>query len=229
MSPAAAGQPARTLRLAHRGDWRLAPENSLEALVLAAGTPAIDGVEFDVRLSRDGVPVLLHDETLERVQGRPDRVDALAAVELRRAGVPSLAEVLEALPVDTFLDVELKGDGHGKATAAVMRAGRGKAPDRAVVSSFEAPILAAMADLLPGWTRWLNAADLDPATLSMAVDVGCGGVAVLWGAITPASFRRARAAGLDVAAWTVARPQTFERLAKLGVAACCVEGAAFDG
>jgi glycerophosphoryl diester phosphodiesterase len=143
--------------------------------------------------------------------------------------VPTLAEVLSALPEDTFLDVELKGDDHAKATANVLRAGRGTAPTHAVLSSFEAPTLAAMADLLPGWTRWLNTEDLAPATLSMAVGLGCRGVAVLWGAITPASIRRARDVGLDVAAWTVVRPQTFERLGRLGVVACCVEGAAFDG
>jgi glycerophosphoryl diester phosphodiesterase len=143
--------------------------------------------------------------------------------------VPSLAEVLAALPADTFLDVELKGDGHGKATVDVLRAGRGKAPGRAVVSAFEAAALAAVAGQLPGWTRWLNAADLDPATLTTATGLGCRAVSVRWGAITPASLRRARDAGLEVAAWTVTRPQTFDRLAKLGAVACCVEGAAFDG
>ena len=123
MSAAAA---APMLRLAHRGDWRLAPENSLEALVLAAGSDGIDGVEFDVRLSRDGVPVLLHDDTLARVQGRDDAVTDVTAAELRGAGIPSLAEVLAALPKDLFLDVELKGDAHGDATADVLRAGRGR-------------------------------------------------------------------------------------------------------
>jgi glycerophosphoryl diester phosphodiesterase len=221
--------PARPMRLAHRGDWRLAPENSLEALVLAAGTPGVDGVEFDVRLSRDGAPVLLHDATLTRVQHRDARVTELTADELRAVGVPTLAEVLDAIPPEVFLDIELKGDDHAKATAKVLRAGRGDAPERAVLSSFEGPTLATMADLLPGWTRWLIAEDLSPGTLSMAVGLGCRGISVLWGAITPASFKAARTAGLDVAAWTVTRTQTFERLGRLGVIACCVEGAALDG
>jgi hypothetical protein len=63
----------------------------------------------------------------------------------------------------------------------------------------------------------------------MAVGLGCRGVAVLWGAITAASFKRARAAGLDVVAWTVTRPPTFDRLGRLGVYACVVEGAALGG
>ena len=226
MSPAA--EPAPMLRIAHRGDWRLAPENSLEALVLAAGIDGIDGVEFDVRLSRDGVPVLLHDETLERVQGRDDAVTDLTAAELRGAGIPSLVEVLAALPKETFLDVELKGAGHGAATADAMRAGRGKAPKRAVVSSFDEASLTAMKRLLPGWPRWLNAFDLAAETLATATGLGCRAVAVQWKAVTPATMRAAQAHGLPVAAWTVTRPGTLARLGRQGVIACSVEGAALD-
>ncbi len=216
------------LRLAHRGDWRVAPENTLEALDAAMRVKGCDGVEFDVRLSRDGVPVLLHDNTLLRVQGAAGRVDRLDATELARHGIPRLDTVLEALP-GAWMDIELKGDDHGDATAAVLRAARGDAPATAVISSFEPPTLVAMEDRLPGWARWLNADDLAPATLSLAVGLGCRGVSVLWGAITPASLARARAAGLEVAAWTVRRRSTFERLGRLGVVACCVEVAALDG
>src|SRR5262249_38638748 len=143
--PAApAGAP---LRLAHRGDWRLAPENSLEALVLAVGTPGVGGVGFDGRLSHAGVPGLLPDEPRDGCRGRHERVSDLTADALHDAGVPTLASVLETLPPDAFLDVELKGDDHGKATADVLRAGRGKGPDRAVISSFAGPTLAKMAHL----------------------------------------------------------------------------------
>ena len=48
----------RPLRLAHRGDWRVAPENTLDAFLAAMRIPGCDGVELDVRLSRDGVPVV---------------------------------------------------------------------------------------------------------------------------------------------------------------------------
>ncbi len=217
------------LRLAHRGDWRLARENSLEALVFAAGMEGVDGVEFDVRLAKDGVPVLLHDETLERVQGRDAAVGDLTAAELREAGIPTLELVLATLPAEAFLDVELKGPGHGAATADVLRAGRGKAPARAVVSSFDEEALTAMARLLPDWPRWLNSRDLGSDTIETATRLGCRAVAVQWKAISASSFKAARAAGLEVAAWTLTRPPSVERLAKLGVIAVCVEGGALDG
>ena len=219
----------RTLRLAHRGDWRAAPENTAAAFAAAMTVPACDGVEFDVQLSRDGVPVVLHDETLTRVQRRHARVDELTARELAGHAIPSLEDTLAMLPPDAWLDVELKGEAHGDATAAILREARGAAPDRAVLSSFDPPALVAMADRLPEWTRWLNTTDLSPATLSLALGLGCGGVSVLWPAITPTSFRAARAAGLEVAAWTVRRRATFDRLARMGVVACCVEAAALDG
>jgi glycerophosphoryl diester phosphodiesterase len=227
--PTPAPDPAAMLRLAHRGDWRLARENSLEALVFAAGMDGVDGVEFDVRLAKDGVPVLLHDETLERVQGRDDAVGDLTAAELREAGIPTLELVLATLPAEAFLDVELKGPGHGAATADVLRAGRGKAPRRAVVSSFDEESLMAMGRLLPDWPRWLNSPDLGKDTVETATRHGCRAVAVQWRAITASSFKAARAAGLEVAAWTLTRPPSVERLAKLGVIAACVEGAALDG
>jgi len=219
---------ARPLRLAHRGDWRRAPENTVEAFVAAMAIPGCDGVEFDVRLSRDGVPILLHDETLARVQRRPERAAGLEAAALARLGVPSLAHALRVLPDHAFVDVELKAGDHGDGTATVLRAARGDAPARAVVSSFDDQTLAAMRDLLPGWPRWLNADDVAPSTVERALDLGCSGVAASWRAITPRAMRGATDAGLVVAAWTVRRSDTVDRLGRLGVVACCVEGAALD-
>jgi len=213
------------LRLAHRGDFRAAPENTVEAFRAAMRIPGCDGVELDVRLARDGTPVILHDDSLRRVQHHEAHLRDLDVRALEAAGVPTLAGALAALD-GAWVDVELKGDDHADATAAVLRAARGDGPANAVVSSFDGPSLAAMADRLPGWGRWLNALDLNPGTLSLAVGLGCRAVAVLWGAITPASVGRARDAGLEVAAWTVRRRPTWDRLERLGVVACCVEAAA---
>lgn len=216
------------LRLAHRGDWRHAPENTIPAFEAALAVPGCDGLEFDVRLAADGVPVLLHDESLARVQGRPERVDEVTARALEDLGVPSLAEVLAAIPRDAFLDVELKGR-HGRAVVEVLAAGRGPNLVNAVVSSFEADTLERVAGLVPGWPRWLNAPGLEPAAIAVATDLGCRAIAADWHAIDRAGFARARRAGLAVAAWTVRRGATAARLERLGVVAACVEAGALDG
>jgi glycerophosphoryl diester phosphodiesterase len=216
------------LRLAHRGDWRRAPENTLPALLAALKAPACDGLEFDVRLAADGVPVLLHDETLARVQGRPEAVGDLRARLLEDLGVPTLADVLAAIPHRAFLDVELKGR-HDRAVVEVLAAGRGPGLVNAVVSSFEPDTLERVAGLVPFWPRWLNATDLEPTTMAAATELGCRAISVEWHAVDPGSMARAREAGLDVAAWTVRRRPTAARLERLGVVASSVEATVLDG
>jgi glycerophosphoryl diester phosphodiesterase len=219
----------RTLRLAHRGDWRQAPENSIPALLAALEIPACDGVEFDVRASGDGVPVLSHDETLERVHGRPDRVADLSAAELAGFGIPTLAEVLSALPQDVFLDVELKDDPGVEAAVAILEGGRGPELRTAAVSSFAPATLDELGRLRPSWHRWLNVVELSPGNVATAATLGCRTIAAEWHSIDVPAVARARRAGLEVVAWTVDRPATFERLSRIGVTAVCVEGAALDG
>ncbi len=218
----------KTLRIAHRGDWRDAPENSLAAMLAALRVPACDGLEFDVRAARDGTPVLLHDRTLSRVQGHRAAVDELTAQELAAHGVPTLAEVLAAVPDEVFLDVELKDDP-GPAALDVLAAARGEELRNAVVSSFEPRTLERARDARPAWPRWLNSERLDRSTIRRAVDLGCRAVSAELHAIDDRSIRQARAVGLDVAAWTARDVATFDRLAALGVIAVCVEAAALDG
>jgi glycerophosphoryl diester phosphodiesterase len=225
----------KPLRLAHRGDWRAAPENSIAAIRAALAVRGCDGLEFDVRGSTDGVPVLLHDETLQRVQGVDAPVSSLTAEELGRHGIPSLAEVFGAIGREAFVDVELKG-APVPAIVEVLEAGRGvpavgsAEPTlyRAAVSSFEAVTLAWLGERRPGWPRWLITRDMEPATLATAVQLGCEGVSVLWRAIHLSGLRRAREADLKVIAWTITRRDTRERLTRLGVDAMCVEGAALE-
>jgi glycerophosphoryl diester phosphodiesterase len=219
--------PGPTLRLAHRGDGRYHPENTLPAL-LAALEAGCDGVELDVRASRDGVPVLLHDPTLARVHGRPEAVGHLSAEELEPLGVPTLADALAALPRWAFLDIELK-EPFGRGLVEVLAAGRGPEFHNAVVSSFDPVAIGRIRDLVPGWRCWFNSRDLSAGTIAAATRLGCVGVAALARAIDPRTIRAAQAAGLEVAAWTVTRPGTYARLVELGVVAICVEGEALTG
>ena len=215
------------LRLAHRGDWRRAPENSLPAILAALEIPACDGLEFDVRSAVDGTPVLLHDVTLSRVQGRRVRADRLTPAELAGFGIPTLADVLAAVPPSVFLDVEIKAVG--ERFVNVLEEGRGPNLAHTVISSFDEAALSWMGQLRPAWPRWLNTEDLASRTIDAALALGCAGVCVRWQALDERSITAALARGLTVAAWTVRRLTTFERLAALGVAAMCVEAAALDG
>jgi glycerophosphoryl diester phosphodiesterase len=113
--------------IAHRGASGYAPENTIAAFELAAKQGA-DAFELDVRLTSDAVPVVIHDQSLERTTGLKAKVSALTLAQLREADagarfspdrggtypfrgagivIPTLGEVLRAFP-ETPLLLELK-------------------------------------------------------------------------------------------------------------------------
>jgi glycerophosphoryl diester phosphodiesterase len=196
--------------------------------------PMCDGLEFDVRASFDNVPVVLHDETLARVQQVPLTCSTLTAEQLAEHGVPTLGQVLAATACEFFLDVELKEPVAGALDLLELERGRVNDDGRAVVrnaavSSFHAPILAWLAAQRPTWVRWLNAYDLSPRAIELATSLGCSAISAEWHSIDAEGMARAGAAGLEVAAWTVREPDDYRRLEALGVSAVCVEAAALDG
>lgn len=224
----------KPLRLAHRGDWRDAPENSLAAMEAALRVAGCDGLEFDVRASSDGVPILLHDPSLLRVQGVDAVPSSLTAAECAVHGISTLGEVLGAIGCDPFLDVELKERVPGAIDVLELERGRVDDDDRptlrnAAVSSFDTAVLAWLADERPTWPRWLNANDLAATTIDLAARLGCEAISVEWRGVDPEGVARAHDEGLRVAAWTVRDRATYERLAELGVVAICAEDAALDG
>jgi glycerophosphoryl diester phosphodiesterase len=120
--------PTRRPVIGHRGDRAFAPENTIESL-LQAVAKGVDAVEFDLHLSRDGVPVLMHDSTVDRTTSgagevREQTVDQLkhhnaGARQTSDGGrtypwrdrgvrVPTLAEALAALPPTLPLIIEMK-------------------------------------------------------------------------------------------------------------------------
>lgn len=127
--PLTAAAPPRAGCVAHRGDKKSAPENTVPAFVSAARKGA-HMIEFDVQLSRDGELVLMHDASVDRTTGGHGKVGNLSFAELRAldagawfaprfAGtrVPSLREALAAIPRGILLNVHLK-DSPGVATAS---------------------------------------------------------------------------------------------------------------
>ena len=97
---------------------------------------------------------------------------------------------------------------------------------RTVVSAFEPESLATIRRLAPAVACWLNAEDLEPATLDLAVALGCHGISVEWRAINVRTAAAVAHAGMDLAAFTFTSRRTLARLERLGVRAACVEGAA---
>ena len=175
--------------IGHRGASGLAPENTMQSFALALEQGA-DALEFDVRLSSDGVPVVLHDPTLGRTCDRIEPVEALSAAALaeadagyrfsgdggtswpfrgRQIGIPSVADVLQRFP-DTPLLIEVKEVRAARPVANLIRE-RGAA-GRVVVASFleealapcyEAPVIPTGASRQGILRLWLAAMTGFPA------------------------------------------------------------------
>ena len=141
------------LVFAHRGGALLAPENTLPAIDngLALGA---DGLEIDVQLSADGIPVVIHDRTLDRTTDRTGPVLGLTASELAHVdagfhftrdgafpfrgqgiGIPTLDAVL-ATHHTTRVIIEMKGGEPELARAVGAAIRRTNAVDRICVGSF---------------------------------------------------------------------------------------------
>jgi glycerophosphoryl diester phosphodiesterase len=153
--------------IAHRGGAKLRPENTLGAFAHALSI-GVDAIECDVRLSRDGEPVVIHDEALDRTTNHTGPVSRFTASELanidaghhfgpaegfpfrgRGFGVPRLADVL-ALSADVPVIVEIKGDDVttvGPVLDAIDAAGAGS---RVVIGGFSHAVLSAVRRRAPG-------------------------------------------------------------------------------
>lgn len=142
MSVWASGQ--RPFIIGHRGASADAPENTLAAFLLARAQGA-DGIEFDVQLSADGCPVVIHDSKLERTTNGHGAVQDFTVAELQKldAGqgeqIPTLDEVFESLGPNFLYNVELKTaalQDNGLAAAVSDRIQAHNLARQTIVSSF---------------------------------------------------------------------------------------------
>ena len=145
--------------IAHRGGARLRPENTLAAFSHALSL-GVDAIECDVRLSRDGEPVVIHDPTLDRTTNGTGLVSDCSADELARLdagyhyaahegfpfrghgiGVPRLADVLHLAPAVPAI-VEIKGEDLSTVDPVLSAIEAARATDRVVIGAFSHSVLA---------------------------------------------------------------------------------------
>lgn len=204
--------------LAHRGDSRHEPENTLPAFTAAVHRGA-DGVELDVRLTRDGVPVVIHDATVDRTTDGHGRVGDLSTTELRglrcraagagsggsRPGVPLLEEVVAwARQHRVQLHVELKdAEPRQRLLDGVIELldSDDLAP-LVTVSAFDASLLAQLRAISPLEVALLHTPTQRHPWLT-ARRLGASGLHSPWRSLEPELRRHAREAGLALRAYTL--------------------------
>lgn len=222
-------------RVAHRGAGKLAPENTLAALRLGHAH-GYRMAEIDAKLSADGVPFLLHDETLDRTTDGRGRADLLGWRELARLDAGSWhspAYAGEPLPTlqavarwcranGVALNIEIKPmPGRERETGAAIALDALALWEGAVLppllSSFSDESLAAARDAAPDLPRaWLTE-DLPNDWLDRCRALGCVALDAKHTLVDESVVRAAHAAGLRVAVWTVNDPARAAQLAGWGV------------
>ena len=222
--------------IAHRGLHDRAVgviENSPAAF--AAAIAAGYGIELDLQLSRDGVAMVFHDDSLDRLTGETGPVRARDAAALgqialtgARAGdrIPTLGAVLEQVAGKVPLLIEPKDQSGGlgvagrdleQAVAATLAGYRGDV----AVMSFNPAMMAAMADLAPDLPRGLTSCGFDPAewttlapeTCAMLAEigsfdaVGASFISHDWRDLARPRVAALKAAAVPILCWTVKSPE----------------------
>ena len=205
--------------IAHRGFAATNPENTIAAVQSAARRA--DAVEFDVRRCGSGELVVIHDDTVDRVTDGTGPVVEHSLEELRSLsvlgtddGVPTLEEVLAAVPEETEINLEMKD--HGIA-ADVLAALEGVA-NRVVTTSFLADELRAIRELDPDQPTGLLASRHLEHPVTTAVELDCDVIgANYWRCLFTPLPDRANAVDLEIHAWSIERERTAWLLGLRGV------------
>ncbi len=224
----------KPLITAHRGFSGRFPENSLRA-VKEALRLGVDGIEVDARTTRDGVVILMHDETVERTTNGSGRVGDLTWAEIRRldAGswkgeefrgepVPRLEEVLAETAGRVVLHVEVKEPGGEEAVLKVIR--ECGAIEWVLITSFHPEVIKNTYSLEPRVGRslivgWLeNAEDVKKGLpIHLALACGANTLALYRGHVNREIIAYAHQRLLSIGAWTVNEVGEAAKLAELGV------------
>ena len=232
------------LIIGHRGASAHAPENTLAAFQLALDAGA-DGVEFDVQLSRDGQPVVIHDADLKRTGLTPRRVRDLTLSELKKTDVgswfdrsfageriPTLEEVFDLLePTPALLYLEIKTDPSQRdqmVRTCCDYIRRSSVKDRVIVECFDLEAIRTVKSIN---TDIKTAALFDsrlplPSPLRLgrqlverALEVEADEIAVHHRLATKTLTKIAKDADMKVVVWTVDNKSWISRAHAYGIAA----------
>ncbi|HBG04706.1 MAG: glycerophosphodiester phosphodiesterase [Geobacteraceae bacterium GWC2_58_44] len=228
----------RTLIIGHRGASLEAPENTLSSFRLAFEQGA-DGVEADFRLTGDGEIVCLHDDGTARTAGVDLRVEEATLSELRLLDVgawkgarwageriPTLQEVLCALPAGKMLFIELKSGPEIVSPLAALLAGSGVPAAQIRLLCFSADLIRLLKERLPDYRacwltdyRFRGAWRPSPRELLDSLEASrADGLASRDRAVLDASLVLAlRAHSMEIHVWTVDAASAGRRLCALGV------------
>lgn len=209
---------------AHRGASAEFPENTMAAFRRALELGA-DGIELDVHLSRDGHPVVIHDETVDRTTNGTGAIAemTLAALKTLDAGagetIPTLGEVLDLVGDALHVDIEVKANAAGE---AVLKELEGRS-SRWLISSFDWDVLRYVRTKSADAELWVLTIGATDEAIAAAKEVGSPALAILQKALDEDIVAHIKEQGLGFWPWTVNDPQRAELYACWGAIGICTD------
>ena len=212
--------------IGHRGVAGLEPENTLRSFEKAIEL-GVDYVECDVRLTADGWPVLMHDETVDRTTNGSGAVAQMAFAHVRQldAGggerVPTLEEFLDLIQGKVKAHVELKGDGSEDAVLRLLDARGGR--DDVVLTSGDTQKLRRVRALNGKVTLEHIFSQPPPDAIQRAHSAKAKRVSTHFSHATADFVEACHAAFLEVIAWPPNTEATMQAMIDLGVDYICTD------
>lgn len=203
--------------VAHDG----ADENSVKAFCHAL-EHGIDGIELDIRLTRDGVAVVTHDKDLRRTAGNNRKIESFLSKELceiplrRGSSIPELDEVTSHVPPPMLFDIEIKDIAAFRAVAKKLRTSK-TLRDRTMISSFHKGVIELAEEEIPDVRKFFLARRwfMRPAKFQeWAQRVRLTGLGFPYTAWTPSRVIWTRERGLLTLAWELFPIRSTARRAK---------------
>lgn len=212
-------------KIGHRGAAGLAPENTLLAMKKALDL-GLHGFEFDIQMSADGEPVIIHDETLERTTNGKGLVSQFTFRELQEfdAGdserIPSLRNVLDLVDKRCRLFIELKAESATQPVADILKdyvSRFGWSYEQLFILSFDHQQLVDIRKIIPELRIGVSLVGIPVSLAAIAEEAGA------W-SINPAIHHTnqklvddARRRKLKVITWTANDPMYIAKARALGV------------
>ena len=214
------------LVIAHRTTMGHAPENTLLGIRKALKMGCA-GVEIDVQLSADGIPVLIHDDLLDRTTSGSGPVAAASLADLQAldAGegepVPTLREALELINGQILFAIELKispeADVPALSTAVLEEIERVDALPWTWLWSFDSETVIELANRAPHGRRIAHLCLTPTAEIwQIAAEHRLDGISMHSMGLTEANVTACRAHEMAAFVWTVNEPADIQRCVKLG-------------